>query len=217
MNTSHRCPQIQLTRILIAWSFQWLTVAQTVLANPPAHLHPIETPGSETNSITADIHITPFNGVHEVWIALNLSRTDIEFTNLSRWGYWGPYRYFEATNSFVGPIELRDRAGRKVPSTHPAINSATAYPKSYSLHEANHSLMSRYGFYSGPSLPMSYRTASPFHFTLEHYFALKKPGEYKLTVWPKIYKRISPTNDICQRIDLPPVSISIQWEDKSRK
>ena len=49
-------------------------------------------------------------------------------------------------------------------------------------------------------------------FDLGDYFQTKEPGEYKLTLWPKIYKRTGLDNDLYQRIDIPPVSVTFQWD-----
>jgi len=42
-----------------------------------------------------------------------------------------------------------------------------------------------------------------------NFFKLKVGEEYKLTIWPKIYKRSETNNDIFKRIDIPPVTIPI--------
>jgi len=62
-------------------------------------------------------------------------------------------------------------------------------------------------------LPIPLMTCLPqlSRFHLEDYFDIKKPGDYHLTVWPKIYKRAGPTNDLCERIDLPPVTAAVKW------
>jgi hypothetical protein len=50
---------------------------------------------------------------------------------------------------------------------------------------------------------------------LTNYFNIKKSGEYELTIWPKIYKRSAKDRDLCERIDVPPVTIPIKWDGKS--
>lgn len=48
-------------------------------------------------------------------------------------------------------------------------------------------------------------------FDLSHYFQLKKSGDFKLTVWPKIYKPSSKNQDRYERIDILPVTVVIKW------
>ena len=127
-------------------------------------------------------------------------------------------RYFMATNSFCGPVELRDASGNKIPLLHPEVNSPEAYPDSYNLRSMSYTLMGKYGRWSGPPLPLVIWGVSPeLRFPLQDYFNIKNPGEYQLTVWPKIYKRISPTNDLCQRIDIPSATVTVTLETDSRK
>jgi hypothetical protein len=122
-------------------------------------------------------------------------------------------RYYMATNLFCGPMELRDSADQPVALRVSSIASPEAYPMCYSLRAAEDALMRRYSVYSGPPLPtplMGYvAQLSMFH--LEDYFALKQSGKYQLTVWPKVYKWLSATNDLCYRIDVPPVSVTVKW------
>jgi hypothetical protein len=42
-------------------------------------------------------------------------------------------------------------------------------------------------------------------------------GEYTLTVFPKIYRRSHADQDVCQRIDLPPATVSFRVEEGQRK
>ena len=125
-----------------------------------------------------------------------------------------PPQYYLATNSFCGPIALRDPSGRLVPLLHPELSSLSAYPPAYSFRLAEAELMGRYSFYSGPPMPAPLMTPLPqlARFHLEDHFAVKEPGDYQITVWPKIYKRISTTNDLCERIDVPPVSVTVSWQ-----
>jgi hypothetical protein len=130
--------------------------------------------------------------------------------------------YFEAANSFCGPIELRDTMGQEVPLINTSASSPEAYPSSYSLsaewsrHFTNHQPTVSLRPKIFP-LPLVRPTSQLTKFQLEDYFDIKEPGEYKLTVWPKIYKRASPNDDLCQRIDLPPVSVTIKWNGDAQK
>ncbi len=121
-------------------------------------------------------------------------------------------RYFRPTNSFCGFVELRDATGHKIKLLKPEVNSPEAYPASYGLSLMRRLLARSVG--DGPELPLviSGMNAEVSFIHLKDYFKLKKPGVYQLTVWPKIYKRFSQTNDICQRIDVPSIIIPIHWE-----
>lgn len=168
--------------------------------------------------------------------------------------------YYMPTNSFCGPIELRDKDNRILPALkpnispepggmefalNPDVSSLKAYPPTYSLQTEHGHYLGRFKHgYSGPGvfpLPLFFtipRTemvrfqlgrdsrakgtppvASLYRrcFQLGDYFELKEPGEYKLTVWPKIYRRSATNDDICQRIDLPPVSVTIKWQGQAAK
>lgn len=191
-------------------------VAQTNNAQSHVGVH-----GAEINGISARLRGGSLNDESLVSVDITIPSADVEIASGWKRAAWGGrFKYFEATNyktsnSFWGPIELQDAAGQRVPLREPKINSEDAYPATNSVMTAHQILITQYGDgpYNGlPPLPTPLSgngTTIPFH--LKDYFKLEKSGEYKLTVWPKIYKRISPTNDICQRIDLPPATMLIQW------
>lgn len=116
---------------------------------------------------------------------------------------WGVY--FKATNSFCGPVELTQES-RKLPLLKPGLCSTQAYPEFFRSSQLGHI----------PGNPFKARVAEPLlgrlpkltSFQLEDCFDLK-PGIYRLTVWPKIYKRLRDDDDLFQRIDLPPISARI--------
>lgn len=125
--------------------------------------------------------------------------------------------------SFCGPIELQDADGNNIPLLKPDVSSPELYPDSFNL--TNHiKLMPKLekGFILMlPPAPQSYdpdflrepnRYYSIATFNLNSYFKPEKAGEYKLTVWPKIYRQSETNNDIYQRIDVPPIAVIIEWE-----
>ena len=121
-----------------------------------------------------------------------------------------------ATNSFCGPVELRDAKGRSLPLLKPEVSQPDAYPARYSLSDEDANFIHRHGAYLGPGIfpepVLAVHSSSDLaKFNLEEYFDLKEPGEYLLTVWPKIYKRAAKGADVCERIDLPPVTVTIKW------
>ena len=119
-------------------------------------------------------------------------------------------KYFDAQNSFIGFIELKDSDGNKIPLLKTNVNSQAAYPNTYSLHQAR---MESNNHNMGPELPYAITGSDPEagNFHLQSYFKIENPGDYLLTVWPKIYKKSETNQDIVQRIDLPPVTIPIKW------
>jgi hypothetical protein len=130
--------------------------------------------------------------------------------------------YYMATNSFPGPMELRDSEGRVVEMLKPELCSADAYPAQYNWSAEHNSVWRRTGAYLGsdifPSIILGTSTTSEVgRFDLGNYFAIATPGEYRLTVWPKIYKRVAKTNDLCLRIDVPPVTATIKVEKLKQK
>lgn len=123
--------------------------------------------------------------------------------------------YYKGTNCFCGPIELRDARGKAVRLLEPQVSQAEAYPAQYRWH-TEYSNASRRGYIGPGTFPEPLLGAVPFseivRLKLARYFSLTEPGEYKFTVWPKVYKRSEKDKDLCERIDLPPVSVTIKWE-----
>lgn len=158
-----------------------------------------------------------------VQIAVNRNldnRSFFENNELRRYDPSGHgFIYHMATNSFCGPLELIGPNGRKVSLLKPNVNSQRAYPAFYHLSTAHKLLMSGVNVYHGPSLPQPILgpDMTIASFCLNDYFELKKAGRYKLTIRPKIYKRESPTNDICRQIDIPPVTATINWRGTAHK
>ena len=186
-----------------------------------AQTNPIRQPDSivqaiNTNVTRASIDIASFHGKQLISVSLNIGPFNPQYKN-KRFIYYIATN-FKMTNSFCGPIELKDAEGHNVPLLRPEINSLEAYPASTRVSEMGAFLHGNGGdvIYSGPPLPIAIRW-SPFplcDFYLTDYFKVEKPGDYKLTVWPKIYQRIAPTNDICCRIDLSPITTTITWNGK---
>jgi hypothetical protein len=115
--------------------------------------------------------------------------------------------FYKATNDFCGPVVLRGSDGGEVPPRNPNLVSLKAYPKSFRRMEL------------GDINELKAKTASRLfgrlpelaRFKLEDVFEMKKPGDYVLTVWPKVYRVLRNDDDLCERIDLPPISLKINW------
>jgi len=124
----------------------------------------------------------------------------------------------------------------------PDVSSQAAYPPSYNLQTEHGRYFGRFkDFYSGNgifpvplflSIPrtklvvfkmpdlskakLSTLLPNMFErrFQLSDFYDINEPGEYQLTVWPKIYERSSTNRDVCQRIDLPPLTTKFTLEGK---
>ncbi len=137
----------------------------------------------------------------------------------------GPY-FWGATNSFCGPIELQDVDGHKISSLKPTVSSPEFYPDNFSftrVYENWQLQISKFKYFlSVPPMPgdcgadflcVSNKQYQIKSFRLTDYFKPEKAGEYKLTVWPKIYKQSETNKDLYKRIDVPPVTATIQWRN----
>jgi hypothetical protein len=115
--------------------------------------------------------------------------------------------YFKATNYFCGPVVLRDSDGIELPPRDPGLVSLSAYPQSFRALQLG-SLDATHG---KPAVSLPGRLPQLAKFKLEDLFDIKKPGSYVLTVWPKIYRQLKNDADLCERVDLLPVSLKINW------
>jgi hypothetical protein len=122
--------------------------------------------------------------------------------------------YFSPTNFFCGPVELNDASGKLVPLRKPEVSSMESYPEFFSIANARKHNPRPETFFP---VALSSWSSCLIQFQLGDYFDLKEPGQYRLIVWPKIYKRPDTNSDIARRIDLPPVSVTIKWNGGSEK
>jgi len=130
--------------------------------------------------------------------------------------------YYSGTNEFCGPMELRNATGQEVTPLKPAVCLLETYPASFSLNKAKWAYLGKFrgGIINGaqaypPGIVMERTELASFK--PADYFEIKQPGEYHLTVWPKIYKKSSTNTDLCERFDLPPMTISFQWPGETSK
>ncbi len=133
--------------------------------------------------------------------------------------YWG------ATNSFCGPIELQDSEGKKAPLLNPIFSAPVAYPDSFSMSNLINQMPKLNYILMAPLVPGDHgsnflgNADKPYQlisFNLKDYFKPRNPGEFRLTIWPKIYKRSDESNadhDLYQRVDLAPLTVKIQWDN----
>ena len=151
-----------------------------------------------------------------IFIHFRSPNTNIDYISPFELEKYRVAKYFGAPNSFFGFVELKDSEGRKMALLKPQANSQAAYPDSYSIQQARIDLNK--GISMGPELPGVITGSDPVagNFHLQNYFKIEKPGDYQLTIWPKIYKKSETNQDIVQRIDLPPVTIPIKWAGNSK-
>ena len=115
--------------------------------------------------------------------------------------------YFEPTNGFCGSIELRSSAGTEIPLRNPTAFSNQVYSTSFRLGQLG---------YESPfnvklAKPLLWRLPLLGTYDLQNLFDLKEPGEYRLTILPKVYKRVKEDDDLCKRIDLPPLTVTVRF------
>ena len=122
--------------------------------------------------------------------------------------FTGQALYFAPTNIICGPVVLRDAKGMIIPPLKPEALSPESYPASFSISDAKQHNPHPRALYPH-ALVSSGGTMSRFH--LADYFPVSGPGQYQLAAWPKIYQRPSTNSDACYRVDLPPVSVTIEW------
>jgi hypothetical protein len=116
--------------------------------------------------------------------------------------------YFKATNYFCGPVALRNSDGVEVPTRNPNLVSLGVYPKLF-----RHSELGMLDDFHGKlASPLGGRLPQLAKIKLEDLFEMKQPGDYVLTIWPKIYRQLKNDDDLCERIDVSPVSLKIKWE-----
>ena len=130
-------------------------------------------------------------------------------------------------NGFFGPMELRNANGEKMPLLKPEANNPSYYPEflRWSILRPQMSGGVALGNPNGPHVGQwqefqRYRDvqqAGGMLRNLKSIFEVKEPGEYQLTLWPKIYKRSEKPDedhDIYQLINVPPVTVTIKWAGK---
>lgn len=137
-----------------------------------------------------------------------------------------PPVWLGATDGFLGPMELRDASGIKVPLLRTGVNDLGAYPDSlrWSILESQMSHVTFNQLEMNIAINVepagSVKNPARAYFQVKDYFHVRETGEYQLTVWPKIYKRSENTDtnrDIFRRIDIPPVTVTVKCNGKPVK
>jgi hypothetical protein len=222
-----------MRELLATFAFLLLNITATQAGETPD-----KSPGENLSSAVVSVQ-TLASEVHIVHIMANLDfhgETNIErkflipvpdsffvHTTNRISAQFGPdpadhWMYFMATNSFCGLIELTDQAGQKLPLLKPQVNSEAAYPASYRLRQERTTYRPRRSWvYPFALVPQVGTNAEMLSFKLEDYFRIQSPGEYHLTVSPKVYKRSATNNDLCERLDLSAVTVLINWTNKIEK
>jgi len=146
--------------------------------------------------------------------SLMFGRTDTELTNKTS----NAVLYVKWIERFCGPMVLKDASGTEVCPKHPSLCSFQSYPPKFSQTQLSEEAARRIGIGSVPT-PEILLGRMPLlaSFDLDEHFLLTRPGEYQLTVWPRIYKRAATNDDFWIRIEVPPVTISIAWTGSDGK
>jgi hypothetical protein len=122
----------------------------------------------------------------------------------------------KGTNRFCGPMVLQDMNGDEISPKTPALSSFQSYPKQFGRRQATMDAQrGERGYASVPWFEtLIGRMPQLAQFFLDEHFKLEKPGNYCLIIWPRIYIHrpwISETNDLCERVDMLPVSVNVNW------
>lgn len=123
-----------------------------------------------------------------------------------------------------GLIELRDGRGNIIPLLKKDMFSPELCPDSFDITNQMKLVPKIRNGYTLMLLPAPQSRNPDFllepnknysvaYFDLNTYFRPPMPGEYKLTIWPKIYKQSETNKDLYERIDVPPVSVVIKWDN----
>lgn len=196
--------------------------AREVVWRPPHIVAPEIVWGSETNGVRAGIYVEP----HPPFRVAVYIRTCAATNLASSAGHtsreistWISGLYFRPTNSICALIKLSDTLGRSLPAATLRPGSIEPFADSFSLKCARYHFQAQFGVYSGPSLPprsLGIGDAILGTIGLTNYFQVESPGQYVLTVKPKIYKRVFQDSDLVQRIDVPAVTVRFKWERRDQ-
>ena len=128
--------------------------------------------------------------------------------------------YLVPTNWFCGMIRLWNSNQMELRCWKPKLMATNAYPASLNWQAMWLQIAQSSGEFSPMPGDKSFFDGAEFkgsavtrdkicEFTLNDLFDLKAKGDYKLTVWAKIYKRSATNDNIYNRIDLAPASTTI--------
>lgn len=221
MATRFYCSTIQVLLSIVAIPLAGACGEQTVKSAAPTIDHTkVVSVEAETNGIKARLTMAWVHGFSELprisatvtlksEIATNASSLTTKRTN----DWYGPmftYFVFERT---LGPMELQDAKGQKLRTLKPKVTAADAYPSSASLRALW--VSQRHGDLGRHKMPwvLTRSTLDLPLFNLRDYYEIAKPGDYQLTIWPKIYKKSDTNGDLLQRIGLPPISMTFKFDE----
>lgn len=174
--------------------------------------------GPESNGCSAGISVT-WKGDHFEVLYLVRRPANAEEFRVQRTvneALMGPH-FLLPTNGCIGPVELEGPNGRRVQPNNPALMNSNDYPTTLSWNtlvqgSLNHNIRvpgQRGSLFGAGDLKPEEEIAL---FDLAKYFTLDNPGDYKLTLWPKLYKKVQRDKDLFQRIDIPPVTFNFHWD-----
>jgi hypothetical protein len=178
--------------------------------------------GPQTNGYRAGLAVTWAHDHFAVDILIRRSTNvsdSLHPTNMNEFVNFGP-RFLVATNGWTGPMILKGSGDAELSPLKPELMFSNAYPETLSwgalMHEwaDNKQSNKRIPGYRAARFGAEERDEQAKHgfFNLNRYFKFEKPGDYVLTVWPKIYEKVQKGEDTFHRIDIPPVSFKFRWD-----
>jgi hypothetical protein len=127
--------------------------------------------------------------------------------------YWDTMIHLSATNSFCGPIELVAENGLPVPPGDHGLFLLAAYPPAFKYSDVVRNEMKKANVsHIIAARRIDFNGGNPEPLVSFNIFDIFRPavsGHYRLTVFPKIYQRSDHDPDLFERIDIPPVSVTI--------
>lgn len=173
--------------------------------------------GPESNGCSAGISVT-WKGDHFGVLYLVRRPANAEEFRVQRTineALMGPH-FLLPTNGCIGLMELHGSNGQRVEPKNPTLMNSNNYPTNLNwntlVEQSRNNIrvpgQRAYLFGAGDLMPEQEIAM----FDLAKYFTLEKPGDYKLTLWPKLYKKVQRDKDLFQLIDIPPVSFNFHWD-----
>jgi hypothetical protein len=170
--------------------------------------------GAETNGFRAGIYCGGIGIVVEIHRDLDVTG----IPNAMNKAPEEPPPFLMSTNWVAGPMELIDTNGNKLPLLDSHILDTNSYPDTLSWQTILYN-RHRQRYWSGPEdgncnifnfVKTNWTEDSMIFLEYNQIYKTDNHGEYKFTIWPKLYQRSSTNEDIYHRIDLPPVTVPIK-------
>jgi len=188
----------------------------------PAQLNPEiskSRTGGETNGFCARVSLHwahGYSGLPLVTVAIvgtsNIITSAAPATKRPHDWFEPRFSYYVITRGLPGPMELKGADGHSVAAKKGSPLSADRFPPSLRFSDLSTQQMKE----GKRSLKMPLAlwkpvTALPM-LPLRDLFTVSKSGTYRLTVFAKVYRKSDLDGDLLNRIDLPPTSLSFEYD-----